>query len=91
MTMTVTQYLDLSLRGHGPHASYELTGQCLGRQMNFYKEAAASKLPLRHTDPGSRPLQPPPPNKTLLSLSPQIVHGASWPPVKLGPSSPHDV
>ena len=28
-TMTMTQYLDLSLRGHGPHASYEPTGQCL--------------------------------------------------------------
>ena len=57
MTMTVTQCLDLSLRGHGPHASYELTGQYLKRQMNFNKEAAASKLPLRHTVPGSRPLR----------------------------------
>ncbi len=27
--MTMTQCLGLSLRGHGPHASYEPTGQCL--------------------------------------------------------------
>ena len=29
MTMTMIQCLGLSLRGHGPHASYEPTGQCL--------------------------------------------------------------
>ena len=29
MTMTMTPCLFLSLRGHGPHASYELAGQCL--------------------------------------------------------------
>ena len=42
--MTMTQCLDLSLRAHGPHASYELMGQCLLRQVTFFKnEAAASE------------------------------------------------
>ena len=50
----MTQCLDLSLRGHCPHASYELTGQCLLKQVTSFKaEDAACELPLRHTIAGN--------------------------------------